>query len=576
MNYLRHYWRKYAPGFFFALFFLTLEAFADLAQPTLMAQIIDRGVATHRMSIIVHYGLLMLLVTAGGALCASARNVLSVSVSQRFARDLRHDLYRHVVDLPIERVESFGRATLITRLTADVTRVQTFANGMMRIMMKAPIIGAGSLVMAILLDWRLALILFALIPLIAGLIRLNMRLSFPYYQNIQRALDSINRSVQDYLEGVRVVKIFDRMSDEAERFDEKNRRLGHLSVSATRVNASWGAVVNLTVNAAIVAVLLFGGIGVNSGSVHVGVVVAFTNYVMQLLFAIMIVNNALSTLVRARASAERIGAVMGEKQTMTFGTRPQKRAKNGASLTFSDVHFAYPSKLGNWSLKQLSFDVAHGQVFGVTGPIGSGKTTLAKLMLRFYDPQSGRICLDGVSLLTFSERDLRQRIAFVPQTPFLFSGTVADNIRWGRPEASEEELVRAARLAEADAFICRTPHGYESVIGEGGVNLSGGQKQRLSLARALIRRPELLILDDATSAVDAITDQKVMAHLADMKGDMTVILISQRAASLAGVDQLLVLNAGGIEAFGTPAELLKTSAYYQAISGSQIVLGGEN
>ncbi|MFT8316684.1 MAG: ABC transporter ATP-binding protein [Sporolactobacillus sp.] len=574
MSYLQVYWQRYRVMFLITVFFIAGEAFADLMQPALMARIIDRGVADSSLSSIEHDGLFMLLIALFGALCASTRNILSVRVSQDFARDLREDLYQKIQHFSVDRIDKFGHATLMTRLTNDVTRVQTFANGMMRMMMKAPLVGIGSLVMAIHLNGRLSVILLVMIPIIALLIFLNMHVSFPYYRKVQHALDTLNLSLQEYLSGIRVIKIFNRTRDEHERFQVNNHQLGHFSATATKVGSTFGSLVNLAVNAGILAILWFGGVGVDKGSIQVGSVIAFTNYMMQILFAIMMVNNAVNQWVRARASAERIGSVINEKNTMLFPEETFKAAGKGA-LVFDHVIFSYNGREKSFGLKAIDFSITPGTVFGIIGPVASGKSTLAQLILRFYDPANGEICLDGRGLSSYSERDLRSRVALVPQAPLLFSGSIQENIRWGNQEASDEEVIRAAKLAEADAFIRKTADGYQSIVGQGGVNFSGGQKQRISIARALIRHPEILILDDATSAVDALTDQKIRSNFAAMDEAMTCIIISSRVASIMDADQILVLNEGRIEALGRHHELLQLSPYYQSIYQTQRVGEGQ-
>ncbi|WP_332237994.1 ABC transporter ATP-binding protein [Sporolactobacillus sp. KGMB 08714] len=577
MNYLKTYWKKYRLKFVIAIVFLAGEALADLMQPALMAQIVDKGVARSDTSLIIHFGLLMLLITFLGAICASVRNVLSVDVSQKFALDLRQDLYIKIQGFSQRNIDRFTSGTLITRLTNDVTRVQTFANGLMRVMMKAPIVGIGSLLMAIRLNPRLSVTLAAIVPIIALLIYLNMKISYPFYRNVQSALDHVNMSMQEYLSGVRVVKVFSRFSYEEKRFRENSRSLGNLSTSAAKVGSLFGPLVNLTVNSGIIAIIWFGGIGVNNGTMQVGSIIAFINYMMQILFAIMVVNNAFNMFVRARASAERIGEVMREKNGMRFPDSVSEGRSESAvdaqrgRLVFRHVSFSYVKNAERPQafLKDISFTVNPGETVGIIGPIASGKTTLVNLLLRFYDPDRGEILLDGRNIKTYSEDRLRRKLAVVPQKSLLFSGSVRENIRWGDERASDEAILEAAVAAEADGFIRHTPRGYDAIIGQGGVNFSGGQKQRIAIARALIRRPEILILDDATSAVDARTDRKIRTKLKSLADRPACIIISQRIASLIDADKIIVIDNGKIEAIGTHERLLKTSALYREIYGTQ-------
>ncbi|TGB00446.1 ABC transporter ATP-binding protein [Sporolactobacillus shoreae] len=573
MGYLKPYWKNYRLRFILAVLFLSLEALADLMQPALMSRIVDQGVAHSKFFFIEKFGLIMFLITLGGAFCACMRNVLSVNVSQNFARDLRQDLYIKIQRFSLKNIDRFGNATLITRLTNDVTRVQTFANGLMRMMLKAPLVGIGSLIMAVNLNPKLSLILLGVTPVIALMIYLNMKISYPYFRKVQGALDHVNRSVQEYLSGVRVVKVFNRFSYEEERFQQNNQHLGNLSAMAAKVGSVFSPLINLAVNAGIIAIIWFGGIGVESGSMQVGSIIAFTNYMMQILFAIMMVNNAFNMFVRAKASAERIGEIMNTEEDMAFPEQENRPiAKKKGALLFQHVCFSYDSIAGQRDpfLKNIDFSVLPGEMLGITGPIASGKTTLVNLILRFYDPDQGRLILDGTDVRLFSEEELRGKIALVPQRPLLFSGTVRENIRWGNEQASEEEIYEAARAAEADEFIRQTPDGYDSMIGQGGVNFSGGQKQRISIARALIRKPEILILDDATSAVDARTDKRIRRNISIATRRLTCIVISQRITSIADADKIIVMNGGKIDAIGTHQELIRESDYYREILQSQL------
>lgn len=577
MGYLRIYWKTYRVKFVFALFFLSLEALADLMQPALMSRIVDQGIAHANLKFIEQFGLLMLAITVIGAFCASARNVLSGIVSQRFAQDLRQDLYIKIQSFSQAQIDHFGNASLITRLTNDVTRVQTFANGMMRMMAKAPLVGIGSLIMAIHLNAKLSLVLLGIAPIIAVLIFLNMKISYPFFRKVQRALDRVNRSMQDYLAGIRVIKVFNRSAYEQKKFQINNKELGELSAVASKIGSLFGPALNLVVNGGILTILWFGGLGVNSGSMQVGTIIAFTNYMMQLLFAIMMMNNAFNMLVRAKASAERIGEVMNDERDQRFHTgnlEPSAPEKKGA-VQFRHVTFSYQKHEDQDPiLKDINFDLDPGETLGIIGPIGSGKSTLTQLILRFYDPDQGTILFNSNDIKRYSEGELRKKVAIVPQRTFLFSGSVIDNIRWGNEQASDEEVYDAARIADADGFIRCLPHGYDSMIGQGGVNLSGGQKQRISIARALIRQPDLLILDDATSAVDARTDKMIRSRLKQALNRLTCIIISQKAASIKDADKIIVMNHGVIEAIGTHKELLSFSAFYRGIYSMQMDRGG--
>ncbi|BBN98821.1 ABC transporter ATP-binding protein [Sporolactobacillus terrae] len=570
MGYLRVYWTNYRIRFLLALFFLSGEALADLLQPALMSRIVDQGVALRNMNVIERLGFLMLAITAMGAICASFRNLLSGIISQRFAQDLRQDLYIKIQSLSQQQVDQIGNASLITRLTNDVTRIQTFVNGLMRIMVKAPLVGIGSLMMAIHLNARLSLVLLGIAPIIAAIIFLNMKITYPYFHKVQTALDSVNHAMQNFLAGVRVIKVFNRSDFEQRHFLKYNKDFSDKAAAATKISSLFGPLVNLTVNAGIIAILWFGAIGVHQGSMEVGSIIAFTNYMTQLLFAIMMVNHAFTMMVRARASSERIGEVMNlpPAKRFTAQSKPTDAPPCQGTLLFDHVTFAYQEGLP--VLHDLTFRVNRGETLGIIGPVASGKTTLARLILRLYDPVKGTIRFNGQDLTTFGEDDLRKKIAIVPQHSLLFSGSVSDNIRWGSEGASDKAVREAAEIADADAFIRKLPGGYHARVGQAGVNLSGGQKQRIAIARALIRNPDLLILDDATSAVDARTDKTIRSRLKNGQNQMTCILISQKASTLKDADQIIVLNQGRIEAVGDHQRLMACSSFYHSVCEQQL------
>lgn len=570
MDFLKPYWHKYRGRYLLAVFFLAFEALADLSQPAMMSRIVDQGVARSDLSFIEKYGILMLLITLGGAVCACMRNLLSVSVSQNFAMDLRRDLYVKIQQFSMKNIDHFGTATLMTRLTNDVTRIQTFVNGMMRMMLKAPLVGIGSLIMAVTLNPKLSIILLAVVPVIALLIFLNMKVSYPLFRKVQQMIDAVNLSLQEYLSGVRVVKVFNRSAYEVNKFQKKNASLGQSSAAAAKAGSVFGPLINLSVNFGIVAILWYGGLGVNNGSMQIGSVIAFTNYMMQILFAVMAVNNAFSMFVRARASAERIGEVIDSEPGQRFPESGRTRAAGNGELVFKQVSFAYEGARAEDILRNINLHIRPGEIIGITGPVASGKTTLIHLILRFYDPDKGEIVIDGRNAQAYSEEDLRSRIALVPQQPLLFSGTVMENIRWGKADASDYEVAEVARISESDGFIRKMVNGYDSLIGQGGVNFSGGQKQRLSLARALIREPEILILDDATSAVDAHTDRLIREHIRQASRGMTCLICSQRVTSIMDADRILVIESGEISAIGTHQQLMEQSPYYRSMCIAQL------
>lgn len=571
MRFYAKYMRKYWLPFSISLLFLAFEALCDLLQPTVMSKIVDVGVAGRDMDYVLKMGGLMLVITALGAVAASTRNLISSHVSQRFGAELRFDLFRKIQALSFENIDKFDSASLVTRLTNDVNQVQVFVNGLMRIFVKAPLICIGGLIMATHLNAELAVVLAVVVPLVALFIILNMRSGFPYFTKVQKALDGVNGAMREYLSGVRVVKAFNRFAFEVAKFRKANHELQETSTSAARLMAVFGPAIMLTVNFGIVAVLWLGSIGVRSGSMQVGHIIAFTNYMTQILFSLMMISMVFTMFVRAKASAERISEVFAEENRMTWpvhdGTEPELRL-NG-TIEFEQVSFTY-EEAGQPVLKNISFTCLPGETVGIIGSTGAGKSTLVHLLARYYDVQVGTIRVNGEDIRQIAPKRLREKMAIVPQKTMLFTGTVLDNIRWGKEDATPEEVERAARMAQAHDFITKASDGYLTRVGQGGVNFSGGQKQRLSIARALVRQPDILILDDCTSAVDAATEAKIKESLRTYAQGLTCILITQRITSIMDADRILVLEKGELVGNGTHESLLQSCQVYQEIYRSQV------
>jgi ATP-binding cassette subfamily B protein len=566
------YLKTYAPAFLSAVFFLSIEAACDLLQPTIMSKVIDRGIAQGDLATVLRLGLTMLAVAGAGALAASARNIISSRVSQRFGTALRGDLYRRIQAFSFADLERFGTASLVTRLTNDVTQVQTFGNGLMRIFVKAPLLAVGGIVMAVILDPAMSLVLVAVVPVVALLIVRSLRTSYPFYRRIQASLDRVNGVMGEYLSGVRVVKAFGRFAHEEARFAASNDELSASMTKAMRVMALFSPAITLSVNLGIGAVLWFGGRGVGGGGMHVGQVVAFVNYMTQILGSLMMLSFIFNMFVRARASAERIGEVLSLEGSEEGGQRPAVSLAltgKGPRVSFEAVSFRYDGAR-EAALKDLSLDCAPESTLGIIGSTGSGKTTLVSLLPRFHDASSGRILLDGQPVTAMPLAELRSRIAIVPQRSLLFTGSILDNIRWGRPEASLGEVEEAARAAAAHDFISSFAEGYETLLGRGGLSVSGGQRQRISIARALVRRPAILVLDDSTSAVDSVTEAEIKAGLRTACPGSTILLIAQRIASVRDCDLILVLDEGRVAGLGRHEDLMRGCVVYRDIWRSQV------
>ncbi|KEO84932.1 ABC transporter ATP-binding protein [Tumebacillus flagellatus] len=566
MGFLKPYVGKYSRPFLTAVLFLLFEALCDLMQPTIMSKIIDVGVAGGDLHYVFKMGGLMLLITALGAISASTRNVVSSHVSQNFGTELRSNLFRKIQSLSFANLDRFDRASLVTRLTNDVNQVQVFVNGLMRIFVKAPLLCLGGLVMATRLNPRLAVVLAVVVPVVAILIVINMRVGFPKFKSVQKALDRVNGSMREYLSGVRVVKAFNRFDYEVAKFNVANEEFQTKSVSAIRNMAVFSPLIMLTVNLGIVAVLWIGGLRVSQGNMQVGHIIAFTNYMTQILFSLMMISMVFNMYVRAKASAVRIGEVFDEENVMQWDAGQSVEAGNGR-IEFENVSFSYE---GEPVLKRITFTCNPGDTVGIIGSTGSGKSSLVNLLPRFYDVDGGTIKVDGQDIRDLEPKQLREKIAIVPQKTTLFTGTILENIQWGREGATFEEVEQAAKMAQAHDFITGTPDGYNTRLGQGGVNLSGGQKQRVSIARALVRNPEILILDDSTSAVDVATEAKIKEALKAYAKGLTCLLIAQRITSVMDADLIVVLDQGELVGYGTHDELLKTCDVYQQIYRSQI------
>ncbi|MBQ0000618.1 MAG: ABC transporter ATP-binding protein [Clostridiales bacterium] len=555
--------------FLTAIFFLSVESGADLLQPMMMSWIVDRGVKQEDVQLILKYGVWMLGIAFLGAIGAVMRNIYASKTSQLIGMEIRSDLYRKIQTLSFENIDRLQPASLITRITNDVTQMQNFINGCMRIMVKAPITCVGAILMIIIQTPQLIPVMVVILAIAACLIAGNMKLGYPRFQRLQKKLDRINDVSREFLSSIRVVKAFGGEDQEQEKFDSAADDLAAAGMSATRVMAVFGPLINLTVNLGIVFLLLLSGY---KGTIPIGKVMASVNYMTQVLFALGMVSNILNMAVRATASADRIQEVLEEEPAQKSAADPLVKEIVG-DICFKDVSFTYAGA-GRPSVMDMNLEIHAGETIGIIGATGSGKTTLINLVPRFYDVSAGELLIDGVNVNLMEEHALREAIAVVPQKALLFSGTIGYNLRWGKEDASEEEVKRAAEAACAEEFIQRQEKGYDTLLGQGGVNLSGGQKQRLSLARALLRHPKILILDDCTSALDAYTEAKVLKGLREHSKDMTVLLISQRISTVRRADHILCMENGRAVGYGSHEELMENCRLYQDIFRSQI--GGED
>lgn len=572
ISYLYIYMKRYKKQFFIALTFLILETMGDLIQPTIMAKVIDKGVKNGDMNYVWRLGGLMLLITLLGAVFAIIRNIVSSRVSQSFGADLREDLYIKIQNFSLDNVDEFQDASLITRLTNDVNQMQNFSHGLMRIFVKAPVIGLGAIIMAFFLNAKLALIILAIVPLVVIIIALNLKISYPIFIKIQKSLDKVNGVMREYLAGIRVVKAFNRFTYEKSRFKNVNKDLKDTTLKGMRTVAIFSPLVALMVNIGIVLVLWLGGIRVNLGDMEVGKVMAFINYMTQVLFSLMMMSRLLNMFIRAKASSDRISEVFAAENTILVKEDSIKDKDIKGQLEFDKVYFKYLNGK-KCVLEDINFSINPGERLAIIGSTGSGKSTLINLIPRFYDVTKGSVKIDGVNVLDYSLDNIRSKVALVPQKTLLFTGSIRDNIKWGNENAKDEEVEKVAKIAQAHSFIQNFNEGYNTYLGQGGVNLSGGQKQRIAIARALIKNPSILILDDSTSAVDLITERKLKEELKTYLKDTTTILIAQRITSVMDADKILVMDRGRIVSMGLHDELMNQCEVYQDIYYSQIGKG---
>lgn len=566
LRYVKPYWKSAL----LAPLLMLIEVYMDLLQPKLMASIVNDGVMAGNLLHIQKTGALMLGAAFVGLLGGMGCTIYSSIASQHFGADLREDLFLKVQSFSFRNLDRFKAGSLVTRLTNDVVQLQNLVQMALRILVRAPFLALGSLAMALTISWRLGVILAVVIPLLFAALFVVIRKGFPLFSLVQKKLDSVNTVLQENLAGIRVVKAFVRSGYERKRFGKTNDEYMETAVQASRVAALIMPIMMLLMNMSIVAVLWYGGAQVWDGSLQVGDLIAFINYVTQVLFSLLMVGMMLMNVSRAKASADRINEVLQTEPEIADRDNPDRSAVTSGKVAFEHVSFAYGSGEDEWVLKDISFTAEPGQTVAILGATGSGKSSLVSLIPRLYDVTQGSVKIDGTDVRDIELKHLRSRIGMVLQESILFTGTIRDNIRFGKPDATQEEVEAAAKAAQAHDFIMKLPEGYDTLLGQRGVNLSGGQKQRISIARALLIRPQILILDDSTSAVDLGTESRIQKALKELMKQSTSFLIAQRISSVLEADKILVLEDGQIAAAGTHRELMAASPVYQDIYRSQL------
>ena len=551
------------------LLFLSGQAIADLYLPTLMSDVVNDGMVKGNIAYIWQYGSYMLLIAAASGLCAIVGSYLSARAAVGLGTDLRNAVFERVESYSLHEIDKIGTASLITRTTNDINQVQMTVVMMMRFMISAPIMGIGGLIMALSKDRGLTVVLAVVLPVMVLIMAITARHVVPLFQSLQKKLDKVNLVMRENLTGIRVIRAFNRLDSERRRFDGANGDLTDTSIRVNQILAVMQPIMMLLFNLTSLSIIWFGGLRISQNNLGVGDMMAFLQYAMQIMFAFVMVAIMFIMIPRAQASANRINEVLDMPPEINDPQLPKTAQGLRGDVEFRNVTFRYPgARLP--ALQDISFHARPGEITAIIGGTGSGKSSLINLIPRFYDAESGSVLVDGVDVREMDQQALRRKIGFVPQTAILFSGTIAENIRYGKEDATDEEVAHAAEVAQAMEFISAMEEGFQSPIAQGGTNVSGGQKQRLSIARALVSRPEVYIFDDSFSALDFKTDARLRAALKHETTEATVIMVAQRVSTVMDADRILVLDDGEVVGVGAHRELLKSCDVYREIVSSQL------
>ena len=573
MKRLMMYLKDYKKESILAPLFKLLEAFFELMVPLVMANIIDYGISNRNMGYIGKMGLLLLLLGVVGLASSITAQFFAAKAAVGFSTKLRQALFDHIEDLSFTDIDKAGTSTMITRMTSDVNQVQSGINMTLRLFLRSPIIVFGAMIMAFTIDVKCALIFVVAIPLLSIVVFGIILSTIPMYKKVQSRLDQVLGITRENLTGVRVIRAFHQEAKEEERFRENNEALSAMQIFVGKISACMNPVTYVIVNGAIIALIYTGAVQVNIGNLSQGEVVAIINYMNQILVELVKLANLIVTMTKALACAERVASVFDIGADAAYvGAQDQKLAdkvdKSAPFLDFKHVSLTYQGA-GAPTLQDMNFTVNRGDTVGIIGGTGSGKTSLVNLIPGFYPATEGEILLEGRDIRTMSDEELRGRIGVVPQKAVLFKGTIRSNLQWGKPDATEEEMWKALELAQASEVVDGKPGKLDATVAQNGKNFSGGQRQRLTIARALVRNPEILILDDSASALDYATDAKLRAAIRTLEDKTTTFIVSQRASTIRHADKIIVLDDGEIAGMGTHDELLKDCTVYQEIYYSQ-------
>ena len=570
MKRLARFLKKYRFQVIAGPVFKLIEAIFELIVPLVMADMIDVGVAQGNIQYIWQRGGVLLLLGVVGLASSLTCQTLASRASQGVGTDLRRELFHHINTLSYRELDHFGTPSLITRMTGDINQMQTAVAMLIRLVVRAPFLVIGAVVMAMRIDLELSLVFLAIVPMLSAALYIVMSRSVPFYRLIQRKLDRVSLITRENLSGARVVRAFRKQAEEEKRFEGACSDLAENAIHIGKLSAVLSPFSFIVMNIGMIAILWFGGMRVNVGSLTQGEVVAFINYMTQILIALVVVANLVVIFTKAAASAARINEVFDTQPSIVEQTQIQAKPAAGApKVSFQDVNFRYYEGAA-LALKEVSMDIPAGSLIGVIGGTGSGKSTLVSMIPRLYDVSAGRVLLDGVDVRDYPLEQLHGKVGMVPQGNLLFSGTVRENLRWRKPDATDAELWDALKDAQAEAFVSALPDGLDSRVEQGGKNFSGGQQQRLTIARALVGNPEILILDDCSSALDYATDAALRKSLRRRAEHATVFMVSQRVSTVRGCDRILVMEDGEVVGSGTHAQLLESCPTYQEICMSQM------
>lgn len=565
MIYFKKYIIKYLKLFIIGIILVSVESICDLLQPTILSQIIDVGIKYKDINFLIEKAGLMIGVAVIGAIFAILRCIISTNVSQRFARDLRNDLFKHINTYCFEDIDEITRASLITRITNDVTQIQQFVNGLMRIIIKAPILCIGSFILAMRLNLKLSVVLLIGIITIFLIIIINFKIGTPFFRKVQKSLDDLNSSIKEYLENIRIVKLFNRYDYEYDKFENINDKLLISTAKAMKISSLFRPTITLIANIIIIIVIYVGSRMFFNGEIEIGIIVAYINYIGRILTSLLMISHIFNVFVRAKASSDRIREVLN-KENKEIKSNINLNIKG--NIEFADVNFSYNTN--DIVLKNVSFKINKGESIGIIGSTASGKTTLINLISKFYNINEGIVKIDNIDINKLNSKNLREYIGLVPQKSILFNDTIINNIKIGNKNATIEEIMNICSICECDEFINQFEKQYNHIIGENGKNLSGGQKQRLCIARALIKKPKIIILDDSFSAMDVKTENKIRENITNHIKDTTYILISQKINSIINMDKIMVIDNGRIVGFDKHKNLIKSCDLYKEIYESQM------